>query len=315
MQKKPPVNHAKGKRKDSTKPFPKFLSTLRDLEPLLRAAEVVIVSAFTISITYNANRAIGKLQKEPPVNPEKEERKGSTKFFSKVLNALSNLEPLLRFLEVTVVSVLTIIIANNANRIAEKELQAENAALQPKFEVSEHYEHSDSSDEMWMNSVLEISNLGEPFSNIEFSTICILEFYSLSDSYVSENFKLIGFYLAHIWTDNKVGLICTSKAYHNWYNYWQFSKNVLDFGIGYTDLKKYVKISYEDQLGENHLQYYEVNSTRSKQLSEYEGNTIFEEYNGLEKSLDIDKLVLDNLTRTSDVPSNGLHQNLQDFLF
>lgn len=221
-------------------------------------------------------------------------KKGMRKF----LDFLKDIEPLLRLIEVSIVVGGTVFVSTKANKIAEMELNVEKAALQPEFQVMEYISDSDLGEEN-VNSILSISNVGGHCKNIEIDTICILEIiYWDNMSSVSKKYKLEDFYFMRSWTGMNSGLICNIKNNYNWNKYCIFANQVLnseELDSGFTNLYKYVRLSYEDQLGETHIQYYNVNGIYTELLSQDEGLARFKEYDDIEGSFSIDQLTIDNL--------------------
>lgn len=227
-------------------------------------------------------------------NIKQQVKKGMQKF----LDFLKDIEPLLRLIEVSFVVCGTIFVSAKANKIAEMELNVEKAALQPEFEVIESISDSDLGEEN-VNSILSISNVGGRCKNIDIDTICILEIiYFDNMSSVSRKYKLEDFYFVKRWTGLNSGVICNIMNNYNWNKYCIFAKQVLDcekLDSGFTNLYKYVRLSYEDQLSETHIQYYKVNGIYTELLSEDQGLARFKEYDDIEESISLDQLTIDNL--------------------
>ena len=212
---------------------------------------------------------------------------------------LNDIEPLLRLIEVIAVVVVgTVFISTKANIIAEMEMNIEKKALQPEFEVLESIEDSYFGDKN-ANSVLTISNMGGLCNNVDVDILCILEVvYVDGVESIKQEFRLNDFYFAIGRTGKNLGIICTARNEYNWEKYCKLSKEILDCKeiiSGYTELRKYVKLSYKDQLNEMHTQYYNVNGIYTELLDESVGEKQFREYSNIEQSVSLDDLSIDYL--------------------
>lgn len=220
------------------------------------------------------------------------------KGINRVISFLNRIEPLLRLIEVVIVGFGTVFVSVKANEIAEMQLDVDKASLQPEFEIVETIENSDFGEEN-VNSVLTVSNVKGICRNIDIETICILELNYLDNmSPVSKKFKLEDFYFNRIWTGENSDIICIAKNEYNWEKYCVFSKEVLHsekLDCGFTNIFKYLKVSYVDQLDNRHIKYYKVNGIYTELLSEDEGLARFKEYDDIEDSLLLDQLNLDKL--------------------
>lgn len=216
------------------------------------------------------------------------------------LDFLKEIESLFRLIEVIFVVIATVFVSTKANSIAEMELSVEKASIQPQFEVVENIENGISGGEN-TNSVLTISNLDGQCENVDIKVICIIEFtYFDETDFIKKYFKLEDFYYGYFWGGSNNGKICEIKNEDNWKKYCDFSKRVLfskKIECGYVDLNKYVRISYEDQLGEEHELYFEVNSINSRMLNLEEGIKIFKDYNDIKDKISVDDLQIDNLLK------------------
>lgn len=213
---------------------------------------------------------------------------------------LKEIESLFRLIEVIFVVVATVFVSTKANSIAEMELSVEKASIQPQFEVVENIENGNSGEKN-TNSVLTISNLGGKCENVDIEVMCIIEFTYYEDTdFIKKYIKLENFYFEYFWGGSNNGKICEIKDEDNWKKYCEFSKQVLfskEIECGYVDLNKYVKISYEDQLGEEHELYFEVNSINSRMLNLEEGIRLFKEYNDIKDKISMDDLQIDNFLK------------------
>lgn len=216
------------------------------------------------------------------------------------LDFLNKIESLFRLIEVIFVVIATVFVSTKANSIAEMELSVEKASIQPQFEVVENIENGISGEKN-ANSVLTISNLDGQCENVDIEVICIIEFTYYEDTDFMKKFiKLENFYFGYSWGRSNNGKICEIKDEDNWKKYCDFSKQVLfskEIECGYVDLNKYVKISYEDKLGEKHELYFEVDSISSRMLNLEEGISLFNEYNDIENKISMDDLQIDKFLK------------------
>lgn len=184
----------------------------------------------------------------------------------KLLSILRDLEPLFRLIEVCVLGIGAVLISRTANSIAEMQLNVNRAKDQPSFTISQVLEQSaDGMDRG--NSVLYISNTGGNFSDIEIDTVCYLNLIYAKANHspmlemIEHSVMISDFYRDKEWTNALGGLICKVYRDKNWSDYlhlleeiWE-STPILGFGF-----QQYIKITYQDFLGETHTNYYAIGS-------------------------------------------------------
>lgn len=219
--------------------------------------------------------------------------------WKKLMDKLKMIEPLLRFFEVCLIAVATIIVSINANSISkqsnaisEMQLSATKEANQPNFVISQVRE-ADSQDKESTTAILRIYNTAGNFSSIDIDTACFIKFVHFSDSLESTEqlFSLRGFYFKREWIKQPSDLLCNIFYDGNWSKFSNLYVEVLNNGYDYIDLQQYVRISYTDIYDEYHTNYYIIDSISQSQISISEGERIFNLYDELNQ-VDIDNLSL-----------------------
>ena len=80
---------------------------------------------------------------------------------------------------------------------------------------------------------------------------------------------------------------------------WQFSDYVTrKEAAGHARIVRYIEVTYEDRLGENHEEVYYVDTTHARRLSDAEGKGIVEEFHKKEskgQSIDFDEPITPEL--------------------
>lgn len=231
------------------------------------------------------------------------------KWFKKLSDGLECMEPLFRLIEViflvfgtTFVSCQANTIAQQANKIAEIQLDVSKEEMQPNFIIDQALEPNTHGIEN-ANAVLYIYNTGANFSNLDVDTACIIEMNYIdgNNNLAKQSFSLKDFYWMSRLTANTEGLLCTMYHEDNWQKYIKLYKDVLydtQIHAGYIDFFQYVKISYKDIYGEKHTKYYLINEIRQQLITEERGEEAFCQYNENSNTLYVDTLSLDELLQS-----------------
>ena len=229
-------------------------------------------------------------------------------FWRKFLDVLKRIEPLFRLVEVFLIAIATVIVAINANsiakqanQIAEMQLYVNKEEIQPDFVISQTLEESRKGVENG-NSILYISNIGGHYTNIEINCICEinLSYFENDVDVTSYSFGVYDFYLFKVWSGSAEGLICKMFCEGNWENFRIFYFDVLNdhhIDDAIVDLIHYIKITYNDILGENHTKYYSFNGIQQQLLSKDTGEEAFEEFDKKLDKLSIDELSLEEIIK------------------
>lgn len=140
-------------------------------------------------------------------------------------------------------------------------------------------------------------NLSGVCNNVRVSDACFMTLY-YNEATVKEDIKLDDFYFINTVYGSTQGVICTMESEDNWKNYAALNLDVIkspQINDGYLELHKYIRVIYEDAIGEEHTNYYKVDGSDITLLSQEEGENFFEKYRKLEKGLYVEELTIENL--------------------
>lgn len=214
----------------------------------------------------------------------------------KLLLFLKEIEPVLRLAEVIVVIWGVVSVSSRANQIAQMQLELDKSSTQPVFDITESILPNFNGEEN-ANSRITISNLSGVCNNVRVSDACFMTLY-YNEATVKEDIKLDDFYFINTIYGSTQGVICTMESEDNWKNYAALNLDVIkspQINAGYLELHKYIRVIYEDVIGEAHTNYYKVDGSDITLLSQEEGKNSFEKYRKLEKGLYVEELTIENL--------------------
>jgi hypothetical protein len=145
----------------------------------------------------------------------------------------------------------------------------------------------------YTNDFLEIYNDGHPINNLEYENVNFFEeriqnMTTFSTSVI--DLPIESYYLVDVRTSNTTGLLVTmynpenikGNNYETYLVTTSFSEYISNKTnqkmTGYVDLKRYVRLKYDDVLGDSHEDFYYVDEFGGHKLTDTEGNIIFKNY-------------------------------------
>ncbi len=213
------------------------------------------------------------------------------------------------------VSIMAILVSYGQLRIAkiQTDLQLQQTriskqAVLPHFVISAKQLKGATNSQTFDEDEITVENQGSVISNFYCSGIVLLDVELMNWNSPTEKslitFYLNGYYLGNAYSPQGQGILITIKGYKNNQIYVDleraFSKLAQSQNeFGNTTLRRFLYITYTDQLGYNHGEYYYVPLIYgASRINEEEGKAIFSGYRnsfGTKQFVEFDKLTAENL--------------------
>lgn len=176
-----------------------------------------------------------------------------------------------------IISISAIKVTQYQNTLAERELL-------PIMEIKEYLEKDE--ENSYLESIIQISNVGGALYGFQSDTICILNINYLTEDLKKGTIKkeLDGYYYYGRSTQASTGILKTIGGYNNYYNLSDLELEIMgqkykEYGI-YSleiEIETYLRIEYYDVLDKKHTEYYRLADSTEK-IEEQEGKGFFQEY-------------------------------------
>jgi hypothetical protein len=203
------------------------------------------------------------------------------------------------------VSTMAVLVSYSQLHIARVQINISKQVALPHFVIRAKQLTGSTDSQTYDEDEITVENQGSVITNFRGNSVVLLDVkLSGRNSPTEKTFYLTGYYLGHAYSPQGQGLLITIKGYKNNQKYSNLDREFFKLvesknEFGNTELRRFLHITYTDQLGDNHSEYYYVPLIYgASQITEKEGKAIF---SGCENSLrtgkhiEFDKLSAESL--------------------